>query len=116
MIGASWNEELGRLAGAMCNGTITADETGQLDQLLAEDEAARQFYNNYMFLHAEMYSQHASLEAVESVELCGMPSAEVDTLGRKSIVRNRKLLAWLAIAAGLVGVAAVSSWVTYGVA
>ena len=65
-MGQDRNDELGRLVGAMCDGTITADDTGQLDALLTEDEEARRFYNNYMFLHAELYSQHASLEAVES--------------------------------------------------
>ena len=34
MIGAYRNDELGRLVGAMCDGTITADDTGQLDALL----------------------------------------------------------------------------------
>src|SRR2546423_1195564 len=60
------NGELGVLIGAMCDGTITADESGRLDTLLASNKNARQFYNNYMFLHAELYSQHASVEAVES--------------------------------------------------
>src|SRR6187401_1884769 len=68
MIGAYRNEDLGRLVGGMCNGTITADETIQLDGLLTKDEGARRFYNNYMFLHAELYSQHVSLEAVELTE------------------------------------------------
>jgi hypothetical protein len=124
MIGASWNEELGRLVGAMCNGTITADETVELDQLLADDEAARRFYNNYMFLHAEMYSQHAVLEAVESGENCGLGIAdcglnnmEQTVSNPQSEIRNPKfLLPSLAIAVGLIGVAVASSLVTYGVA
>ena len=67
MIGADRNSELGRLVGAMCDGTITADDAGQLDALVTTNEEARRFYNNYMFLHAELYSQHASLEVVEKV-------------------------------------------------
>ena len=66
MSGAFRNDGLGRLVGAMCDGTITADDTGQLNALMTQDEEARRFYNNYMFLHAELYSQHASLEAVDS--------------------------------------------------
>ena len=62
MIGASWDEELGRLVGAMCNGAITADDTERLDHILVQDEAARQFYNNYLFLHAEMYSSQSGSE------------------------------------------------------
>ena len=37
MIGADGNDELGRLVGAMCDGTITADDTEQLDALLTKD-------------------------------------------------------------------------------
>jgi len=55
---------------------ITADDTGQLNALLTQDEEARRFYNNYMFLHAELYSQHASLEAVESEGDCGSRIAD----------------------------------------
>ena len=76
MIGADRNDELGRLVGAMCDGTITADDTGQLDALVTNDEEARRFYNNYMFLHAELYSQHASLEAVESGRISDLRIAD----------------------------------------
>src|SRR5438105_8970669 len=78
MIG-SYRDELGLLVGAICDGTIADDECERLNSLLKKNEEARQFYNNYMFLHAELYSQHASLEAVEheaEVELrianCGL--------------------------------------------
>ena len=60
--------ELGRLVGAMCDGAVSADDTEQLDLLLERNEEARRFYNNYMFLHAELYTQHVSLEVVESEE------------------------------------------------
>ncbi len=133
MIGADRNDELGRLVGAMCDGTITADDTGQLDAVLTKDEEARRFYNNYMFLHAELYSQHASLEAVESsgdfgsrisdfglkeVGASGMPgelprSGANDRKGRRGGHWSRKIGRWLAIAAMLLGVAAVSSWATF---
>ena len=76
MIGADQNDELRRLVGAMCDGTISAADAGQLDVLLTQDEEARQFYNNYMFLHAELYSQHASLEAVEKVGNFGFGIAD----------------------------------------
>ena len=84
MIGAGRNDELGRLVGAMCDGTITADDTEQLDALLTEDNDARRFYNNYMFLHAELYSQHVSLEAVELVEGSG---ANLERAGSSSTPR-----------------------------
>ena len=101
MIGAGRNDELGRLVGAMCDGTITADDTGQLDALLTKDEEARRFYNNYMFLHAELYSQHASLEAVEKDGNCGLRiaglrigSSETDHIeseNPKSEIRNSRV-------------------------
>jgi hypothetical protein len=105
------NDELGRLVGAMCNGTISADESRQLDSLLTSDREARRFYNNYMFMHAELYSQHTSLEAVE----IGNGRSERQPLARVSEVTalSRKRYGWVAIAAALVGVAAVSSWATF---
>jgi hypothetical protein len=121
------NEGLGRLVGAMCDGTITADDTGQLNALLTRDEEARRFYNNYMFMHAELYSQHASVVAVESGGDCGSRIADCglrevgSSLTPGEVVRNalqpmplsRKRYTWFAVAAALLGVAAVSSWVTY---
>jgi FecR protein len=122
MIGMTRNDDLGRLVGAMCNGTITADDTGQLDALLTRNEDARRFYNDYMFLHAELYSQHASLDAVESGADCGLAGADLSSTpgavgesASRATSLNRKQYAWLAVAAALVGVAAVSSWVTYAV-
>ena len=73
MSGTYQNGELGRLVGAMCDGTISADDTGQLDSLLTTDDNARQFYNNYMFLHAELYSQHAAGEPIAD---CGLRIAD----------------------------------------
>ena len=129
MIGRAQKNDLGRLVGAMCDRTITAGDAGQLDALLTRDEGARRFYNNYMFLHAELYSQHASLAAVESgldlglaISDCGLERAGACSSasdGVKNVSRamllSRKRIAWLAIAAAIVGVAAVSSWVTYAV-
>ena len=40
------DEEIIRLSGAMCDGTITADDAAQLDALLTSDASAREFYNN----------------------------------------------------------------------
>jgi hypothetical protein len=97
--------DLMRLVGAICDGTITSDEAAQLDSLLTSDPAARAFYNNYVFMHGELYSQHAASGVAESLDI------EI----RKPVVSDRPvaLPKWLAIAAALVGVAAVSSWLTY---
>jgi ferric-dicitrate binding protein FerR (iron transport regulator) len=93
-----------RLVGAMCNGTITADEAAELDSMLTSNPAARAFYNNYAFMHGELYSQHAALAA----------SRDCDVEMRKpaSSEGRRPWAKWFAIAAALVGVAAVSSWLT----
>lgn len=116
---ARCEQELERLAAAMCNGTITADEAAQLDSLLADDAAARAFYNDYMFLHGELFSRHASLEAVEAgkdfgfrVSDCGLQTANSQAFNPNSAIRNRKYARWLAIAAAFIGVAMVSSWLT----
>jgi hypothetical protein len=124
MIGAGRNDELRRLVGVMCDGTITADDTARLDALLAQDEEARRFYNNYMFLHAELYSQHVSLEAVESggdfgsrhpegTRGCGLERGASSSTPSVMLLSRKRFGGWLAIAAGLIGVAAVSSWATY---
>ena len=107
---AQRDEEMIRLAGAMCDGTITADDAAQLDALLTSDAGAREFYNNYMFLHGELYSQNAAGE-------CGLDSLELRVEGLEPEVASRgdapkKWLNWLAMAAAIVGVAAVSSWAT----
>jgi ferric-dicitrate binding protein FerR (iron transport regulator) len=90
----------------LCDGTLDAGDAARLEMLVTTDEAARRCYNNYMFLHAELLSQHASLAAVEN-ELV----ARAAPAPRRSKRRN-----WLAVAAALVGVAAVSSWLTYRMA
>jgi len=121
------HQVLGRLVGALCDGTITPGDTDQLDSLLTSDKEARQFYNNYMFLHAELYSQHASLEAVEAgpnresrISDCGLERAGASSplytgqkIGQGSPARPA--MRWLAIAATIIGVAAASSWLTYEV-
>jgi hypothetical protein len=117
MIGTDQSDELGRLVGAMCDGTITADDTGHLDALLTKNGEARRFYNNYMFLHAELYSQHASLGAVKTGGAGGSGIAELaDASSIATVIAlSRKRVGWLAVAVAIVGVSAVSSWVTYAV-
>src|SRR5262249_59647261 len=53
--------DLHRLVGEFCHGTLSEADAATLDATLAGDLDARQFYNNYMFLHAELYTQHASI-------------------------------------------------------
>ncbi|HVT27691.1 MAG TPA: FecR family protein [Lacipirellulaceae bacterium] len=118
MTGTFRNDELVRLVGAMCDGTISASDAEQLDSLITSDHEARQFYNNYMFLHAELYSQHASLEAVEKdfgsrISDYGLTIADSAAFNLKSEIRNPKWTRWFAMAAAFIGVAAVSSWLTY---
>jgi hypothetical protein len=115
------NPELDRLIGRLCDGTLTADEATELDAMLGADSDARRVYNNYMFMHAELYSQHASLEAVESgrdfglrISDCGLQKS--DPQSERSLpaaAGNPKFARWLAIAAALIGVAAGSSWATF---
>lgn len=96
-----------RLVGAMCNGTITVEEANELDSLLTSDPAARALYNNYAFMHGELYSQHASLAASSC--------SDVEILKPVRSGERRTWASKLAIAAALVGVAAVSSWLTHSI-
>lgn len=107
---AELERELERLTAAMCNGTITAAEAGQLDELLKHDAAARAFYNNYLFLHGELYSQHAALGAETELR------QEVSEPVAHRSPSPKAWSSWFAVAAALVGVAAVSSWLTHSFA
>jgi hypothetical protein len=109
------DDTLDRLMSRMCDGSLTAEEACRLDAMLSSDGVARRAYNNYMFLHAELYSQHVSREAVERGQGRGSRIEDQEP-EEVSLARRSRLLAprsWLAIAAALVGVAAVSSWGTY---
>jgi hypothetical protein len=104
-------QELERLVGAMCEGTITEADAARLDERIQQDARAREFYNNYMFLHGELYSRHAAGAEIglgSSVE----PSTGSGQGSQESEVAGSRWRQWFAIAAALVGVAAVSSWAT----
>jgi hypothetical protein len=106
---AGHKNELDRLIGAMCDGTISEDDAARLDAQLTQDARAREVYNNYLFLHGELYSRHAA-----GVE-CGR-ELRVEGRGPETVrLAGSRWQWWLAIAAALVGVAAVSSWATYAV-
>jgi len=113
MTAAFSQDELDRMVGAWCDGSITKAEGDRLDSLLTTSDSARQFYNNYLFLHAELFAQHATLEAVESGGLLS-DEEPTDVRARPLSARTARLGNWwLAVAAALVGVAAVSSWITH---
>jgi hypothetical protein len=110
------HEELNRLVGALCDGTLTAEDYHRLDEFVQADVEARRFYNNYMFMHAALYSQHVAVEpalpsngqALDSMSLLAeMPTGSAEPGTRPASRR------WLLLAAALIGVAVVSSWGTY---
>jgi hypothetical protein len=105
------NEELHRMLGDFCHGTLAEADGARLDALLANDGEARQRYNNYMFLHAELYTQHANM-GCESLAM-KIAVGEADLACASFRVPRSARFNWLAIAAAIVGVAAGSSWLTY---
>lgn len=106
------DDELEAMLSQWCDGTLTAEAASRLDALLTTDEGARHCYTNYMFLHAELYSQHATLGMVDGPcsEECLVPNLSDSSRSRPSSLFS---FGWLAVAAALVGVAAVSSWLTH---
>ena len=101
--------EMNRLVGELCNGTLDEPGCGRLDALLESDASARSVYNNYLFLHAELYAQHADPALLASQH--GLIARRAP--GQAPAARRRTARTWsLAVAVALVGVAAVSSWVT----
>ncbi|MGD9634832.1 MAG: FecR domain-containing protein [Pirellulales bacterium] len=104
-------DELYRLLAEHCHGTINEADAAALNALLAADADARQFYNNYMFLHAELYTQHASLDC-ESLA-AQIEQRELDLAHAAMLAAPASRIPWLALAATLLGVAIGSSWLTY---
>jgi hypothetical protein len=43
------HEDLDRLVGSLCDGTLSAADCERLDALLRSDDEARRYYNDYMF-------------------------------------------------------------------
>jgi FecR protein len=105
--------ELQRMVGEFCHGTLVDADSTLLDAVLEKDAEARQFFNNYMFLHAELYAQHANLDCESAVESLEQQTAEI--AGVSHVIARPARFLWLAIAAALVGVAIGSSWLTFWV-
>jgi len=105
------NDEQHRLLGEFCQGTISAADAAVLDAALEGDAAVRAFYNNYMFLHAELYSQHADVSCEELAARIAEREVEIAVTGVSPLRSPR--FTWLALAATLLGVAVGSSWLTY---
>jgi hypothetical protein len=111
MIPGRNQDELYRLVAEHCHGTIAEDDGAALDALLASDATAREFYNNYMFLHAELYTQHASMDCETLAAKIEQREFDLMTAADTSAPASRA--PWLALAATLLGVAIGSSWLTY---
>ena len=47
--------ELGDLVGALADGTITPEQQAKLAELLQDSSSARQYYSDYLDLHAELH-------------------------------------------------------------
>ena len=107
-------DELHRLVNDFCNGILAEEGCRRLDGLLESDDSARQYYNNFMFLHAALYADHASLSHVD-VESAEASDERESSLPRLARTRAPLRSSWITLAATLLGVAAVSSWLTYKV-
>ncbi len=105
------NDELHRLVSEYCHGTISKEDGVLLDAALESDAEARQFYNNYLFMHAELYTQLASVGCESLVARIEEREAEFARSAFSAPPAPRH--SWLAIAAALLAVAAGSSWFTY---
>jgi FecR protein len=104
-------DELNRLVGEYCHGTISEADMATLDAQLATDAGAREFYNNYMFLHAELYTLQAGIDCQELV--AKIEDRELDLASAAMMASTRAGTHWWAVAATIVGVAIGSSWLTY---
>jgi len=107
----SSHDELFRLLAEHCHGTITDADGAALDALLAADAESREIYNNYMFLHAELYTQSASMDC--ETLAAKIEQSELDLAAAALMTPPASRVPWLALAATLLGVAIGSSWLTY---
>lgn len=111
MTTSNFNDELHRLVSEYCHGTLSEENAAVLNGMLETDADARAFYNNYMFLHAELYTQSASV-GCESL-VARMEEREAEIAQAALLEERRTPFAWLAIAASLLAVACGSSWLTF---
>jgi hypothetical protein len=105
-------EELDRLLGGWCDGTLSADDGARLDSLIQSNDDARRFYNNYMFLHAELYAQHASLNVESRGSRVESREPKIAFEPERAVSSPTSSSRWFAIAATILGVAISSSWLT----
>jgi FecR protein len=119
---ADLRDELDRLVSGVCENTLTSADCERLDCLLRSHDEARRFYNDCLFLHAELYSQHAAFDfgefgsggcnlLEEGSQFTPVQLAPAQLASRNS--RGIGRLARWSVAAAVVAVAAGSSWLTY---
>jgi FecR protein len=112
------SHEMNRLVSDFCNGTSSEADIHRLDSLLEGDESARQIYNNYMFLHAALYADHACipLDDDETGAAKCAPGNDQQAVRPRSAaakIHSSIRTSWIVLAASFIGIAAASSWLTY---
>lgn len=120
--------ELQRLLAAWCNDALDGEDAERLQRALETDPEARRFYLQYAAVEAELRSVHSGgawagaqlAEAAMQDEPSLAPTAGVAPRrepAERSRSRGRRGRhgATVAIAASLIGIAAIASWVAYRV-
>ena len=121
-----------KVLGDICNETVTAEDQQWLDELLVSNSQVQLLYVDYMAMHASLHVERASLDIqdcdISSDNSGSAPSTEMTRLdGSEKGRKTRSPLSYLnslpylnslrkgtfMIAASLVGVALVSSLLTY---
>lgn len=112
-----------QLLNGLLNGTLTADEQEQLDELIRTDSTARDRYMATMVVEAELHSLHAGTPvadlAVADLAVVNPTVAEPAVAVAANHAQTRRSQAgkrwqsYAALAASLIGVAALSSYATH---
>lgn len=117
-------DRLLELIGELCNGSITEADGAALDLALRTHPQARVAYINYMWMHGSLYGDAAELlqdpaavretRADASAALAGLLDDDQASPGMTARARRKspRVSQWLALAAALIGVAALSSALT----
>ncbi|MCG8585874.1 MAG: hypothetical protein MI757_14295 [Pirellulales bacterium] len=115
------SQRIKQLAERVTNGTHTDDDIRELEEAIADDPAARNFYFDYCHLHADLQllikADQATVRVREATEVGGPPSttdhrSPITHYSTPHVSRSRRNLTF-GLVAGFAAVAAVLTWAAF---
>jgi hypothetical protein len=97
--------ELGELTATLCDGELTSQCAARLEELIGASDAARQYFHDYVLLHAEL-----CWECALEKPAAGRKPGGTSLLPRRWFSLTRKTLVHSAVAAALVLAVGIGLW------